>query len=137
MSCAFKIKRITNSWTLGRDSWSFTQSGSESEDLSTEASSVCDISRLSNQLKWKYTNNETAPTSSEESPAHPIESERSISPRPVSPRHIKEKTRNGFSLTMSTNSSNLIQNLHTTGKNTYVTLPSRTVPGIVSEEEEK
>ena len=121
MSCAFQIKRITNSWTLGRGSI-FLPSDTESDDSSREASSVSDISRLSNQIKWKETNNETASTSSEESRAYPMESERSISPLLVSPRDIKENNRNGFSSTISTNSSNLIQNLHITDKNAYVTL---------------
>ena len=66
-----------------------------------------------------------------------MESERSISPLLVSPRDIKENNRNGFSSTISTNSSNLIQNLHITDKNAYVTLSWRTIPGIISEEEEK
>ena len=135
-SCTFKIKRITNPCTVGRERF-FSQSSTESDVSLRKISGVSDISKLPIQIKGKETNSETSSTLSKESPASPTETERSMSPPPVPPRDIKKMKRSDSSSTISTNSTNLTQEAHSTDEHGYEIVCTRTVTGTISEEEEK
>ena len=96
-------------------------------------------SNLLNQIKWREANSESSSTSIKESPAYTMETERRMYPSPVSLRDIQKMrmATSDYSSTISTNSTNVIQELHTTDEHGYEVVCSRTIPGIISEEQKK
>ena len=66
-----------------------------------------------------------------------METERSMSPPPVPPRDNANMKRSDSFSTLSTNSTNFSRELQTTDENGYEIVCSRTIQGVISEEEEK
>lgn len=66
-----------------------------------------------------------------------METERSMPVPPVPPRDKAKMKRCDSSSTLSTNSTNFSREQQTTDENGYEIVSSRTVQGVISEEEEK